>query len=218
MKLVCISDTHMQHRDMELPEGDILIHAGDFSNRGHVVEITDFIEWFSNTPYSHQILIAGNHDIGTEKESAVFKLMCSAAGIHYLCDSEIIINGIKFYGSPVTPTFGWGWAWNRDRGEEIKKHWDAIPLDTDVLITHGPPAGILDSVPQWNGGMEQVGCKDLNKRIWDINPKVHIFGHIHCHSGVYIMPNKTTFINAAIVNERHKIVNKAKVVEIDGKN
>jgi len=92
----------------------------------------------------------------------------------------VIIEGVKFYGSPWQPRF-FDWAFNLDRGEEIKKKWDLIPMDTDVLITHGPPYGILDLTHEG----EKVGCEELMKAVLRVQPKIHIFGHIHEAYGEY---------------------------------
>ncbi|MFN8672405.1 MAG: metallophosphatase domain-containing protein [Candidatus Sericytochromatia bacterium] len=150
-KIVCISDTHVQHRSLNLPEGDILIHAGDISRVGKLNEIIEFNSWLGTLNYKHKIIIAGNHDFIFENDYNLSKSLITNA--IYLEDSGVEIEEIKFWGSPVSPRF-YDWAFNRDRGEDINKHWAKIPKNIDVLITHGPPYGILDKTVS----SENVGC------------------------------------------------------------
>lgn len=203
MRLVCISDTHNRHHDIFLPKGDILIHAGDFTGRGSINESIDFLNWFNIQDFEHKILIAGNHDFFFETNDENVLKEIPLENTHYLNDSAIIINGIKFYGSPITPFFN-DWAFNRQRGDEIRKHWDLIPKDTDVLITHGPPAGILDKTIRG----KNVGCEELLLAVNRIKPKVHIFGHIHESFGLK-HKNEITFLNASQLNERYCYTNEA---------
>lgn len=200
MKLVCISDTHEGHHDLALPDGDVLVHAGDCTMRGTVPEVVDFLDWFREQPHPHKVLIAGNHDWCFYRHQIDLDWL---AGIHYLQDSAVVIDGVRFYGSPWQPWFG-GWAYNLERGAEIKAKWDLIPDDTDVLVTHGPPYGVRDKVFDrvWSCGggrkqMIQVGCQDLLEAVQRVRPKVHIFGHIHEGHGAVPGP-PTTFVNASI--------------------
>jgi Icc-related predicted phosphoesterase len=207
MKVVLISDTHTRHRDIILPEGDILIHAGDVSSRGKKSEIDDFIEWFQSQPHKFKIFIAGNHDFFFEK---VVKnnVKVEIKNVIYLNDSGCEIEGLKFWGSPVQPAF-LDWAFNRNRGLEIKQHWDLIPENIDILITHGPPFGILDKTTRGRF----VGCEQLAKKVAEIKPKIHVFGHIHEGYGILKTEN-TTFINASILNEKYIYTNDPIVIEI----
>ena len=208
MKITFISDTHWLVRDPVekadmtdmLPGGPILVHAGDVSGRGTPNEIRDFLEWFSELPYMHKILIAGNHDFLFEADpKAAAEILAEYPNITYLNDSGVTIEGIKFWGSPVTPWFH-NWAFNRV-GEEITKHWDLIPADTDVLITHGPPKGILDETAH---GRLNVGCSHLLKKVLEVKPKVHVFGHIHEARGVHEEAG-IKFINASCVDLRYEL-------------
>ena len=198
MKIILISDTHGNHNFI-VPKGDVLIHAGDVSLRGTKSEVDEFIKWFQSQPHKHKIFIAGNHDFYFE-EALKNKLKLDYPNLIYLNDSGCEIDGINFWGSPVQPTF-FDWAFNRKRGEEIKKHWDLIPENTDVLITHGPPHKILDLT---NDG-HYAGCEELKKRVLAIKPKLHVFGHIHENYG-QITQNETIFINAALVDEEYRCV------------
>lgn len=207
MKFVAISDTHGLHRQVKLPKGDVLLHAGDISHRGKEEEVLDFLSWFSKLNYQHRIFIGGNHDFFLEKNRKAFQKIIPE-GITYLNDSGTEINGIKIWGSPVIPWF-YNWAFNVPRGQSIRKHWEKIPLDTNILITHGPPHGILDQVVTGR----HIGCKDLIEIVSNIKPKVHLFGHIHESYGIS-KRHSTQFINASLMNEVYQLVNKPVVFEI----
>ncbi|MBC8494143.1 MAG: metallophosphatase domain-containing protein [Candidatus Thioglobus sp.] len=211
MKLTCISDTHTRHRDLDLPGGDILIHSGDFMNSGHVVgDIADFANWLAVQDYQHKILIAGNHDRMFEYDPKNALRLLDGFGddsIVYLQDSEVVINGIKFYGSPWTPEFC-GWAFALKSQEESEQKWLEIPNDVDVLITHGPAYGYLDKIEypvSANSTKEHLGDKSLAKRIEKINPKLHVCGHIHSAQGVMDGYGEvTTHINASCLGEDYR--------------
>ena len=209
MEITFISDTHWLVRDAQdrldmedlLPGGPILVHAGDVSGRGTETEIRQFLDWFSKLPYMHKVLIAGNHDFFFEvaKPEEVAALIAEYPGITYLNDSGATIEGIKFWGSPVTPFFH-NWAFNR-WPDEIKPHWDMIPEEVDVLITHGPPKGILDYTEY---DRDNVGCSLLLEKVKQVKPKVHVFGHIHEARGKKEIDD-TVFINASVVTLRYKL-------------
>ena len=209
MKIVAISDTHGQHHSISVPEGDMLIHAGDVSKRGHKSEITDFLAWFSAQTHPHKIFIAGNHDFFFEEAPLSEINALIPNNVIYLNDSGVHIEGIKIWGSPVQPRF-YDWAFNRDRGEHIKKHWDLIPKGTDILITHGPAYGILDLTMD----MRQVGCEELRKKVEEIKPKYHVFGHIHESHGIKTEEG-TVFINASMLNLNYRPVFKAYVFDFE---
>lgn len=200
MKLTFISDTHSHHDNLTLESGDILIHCGDFTHRGSLEDTQCFARFMAAQDFTHKIVIAGNHDYcfeNKDKEQAEQRL--SDHGIIYLNDSGIDIEGIKMWGSPVQPEFH-DWAFNRKRGDEIKQHWQLIPDDTDVLLTHGPVFGYLDLCRRGH----RVGCKDLLKAVQRIKPKIHACGHIHEAYGIKEQGG-TTFVNAcslAIVHAR----------------
>lgn len=208
MKFVAISDTHGQHKKLVLPEGDAIIHAGDISTRGRTEEIIEFLDWFKNLPYKYKIFISGNHDFYFERTPSAEIEKLIPPNVIYLNDSGINIEGINIWGSPITPTF-FNWAFNRDRGKEISAHWDLIPSNTDILITHGPVYNILDEVTR--GG--NVGCEDLLKKINAVKPKVHIFGHIHEAYGQKIVEH-THFINASVLDEDYVLQNSAVSFEL----
>lgn len=203
-----IADTHARHRKMRLPKGDVLIHAGDVSYRGEKLEIEDFLAWFCKQDFEHKIFIAGNHDFLFESAGKKQLDQLIPAEIIYLNDSGTIIDGKNIWGSPITPKF-FNWAFNRNRGEAIRKHWEMIPQNTDLLITHGPPYGILDQV----ANEQHVGCKDLLNTIKQLKPKVHVFGHIHESYGT-TKNLGIKFINASQVNESYDLINKPIIFEL----
>lgn len=225
MKLVVISDTHGIHRAMHsLPFGDVLIHCGDISNVGEREQVEDFVEWMIEKPHPHKIFIAGNHDRSfdpkfnresqdnSQKPKWLQELLSdlSESDVHYLENSGVTLDGVKFWGSPITPDFyPEHWAFNSPRGNEIKKYWDGIPMDTDVLITHGPPEFKLD----WVTRGQYVGCGDLRYAVEMIKPKYHLFGHIHESYGVEQMVD-TTFVNASVLNENYYLRNSPLVLDL----
>jgi Icc-related predicted phosphoesterase len=193
LQIDAISDTHTKHSSIKLPGGDMLIHAGDVSWRGKPGEILPFLDWYQKQGdnYEYLVLIPGNHDFGFEEQYALYENECRRRDIFLLNDSGIELAGIKIWGSPVQPWFH-NWAFNRQRGLEIQKHWDLIPSDTELLITHGPPKGILDLTDHGDA----VGCEDLLNKILEIQVKCHIFGHIHEARG-YTYQHERLFVNAS---------------------
>jgi Icc-related predicted phosphoesterase len=227
LKITFISDTHGKHNllNKDLPGGDILIHAGDFMNGGYEFqEATNFLEWFNKINiYTDKIFIAGNHDrIFENIPPWVKNNLPKYPTIDYIQDEEWVDyndgpNGdypednIRIYGSPWQPEFC-NWAFNLPRnGEKMKAKWDAIPDNTDILITHGPPYGYLD-IP--GGQSIRVGCEMLRYRVDQIKPKIHVFGHIHGSAGYYFNGH-THFINASVLNEQYTYMNVPPTIEWD---
>lgn len=213
-RIVCLSDTHNHHEKIRLPDGDVLIHAGDATNRGTIDEIAAFNEWFAAQPHKVKILIAGNHDWLFETNNSYARRLLDDS-IIYLQDSSIEIENLKFYGSPWQPRF-FDWAFNLTRGRELAEKWALIPADVDVLITHGPPNGILDQVPRqfW---VENTGCEELIKRVEQIAAfgrlKLHVFGHIHCGYGEDERFG-VKFVNAANCDEEYNPTNAPVVIDL----
>ena len=223
VRLVCISDTHGLTDGMVLPHGDILVHAGDFSNVGSRQDVVKFNDFLSKQPHKHKIVIAGNHDVSfdaanyaklqpqfharTPVDPIEVKSLLTACT--YLEDSACEVEGLKFYGSPWSPWFG-GWAFNAERGEPIRKFWTAIPSDVNVLITHGPPIGHGDLCSD----SQRAGCVDLLCEIQTrIRPNVHVFGHIHEGYGI-TTDGVTKFVNASTCTLRYKPTNSPIVVDV----
>jgi Icc-related predicted phosphoesterase len=202
LKIDLLSDTHNRHARCKCDGGDILIHAGDMTGHGDAHEIVNFLQWFAEQKYKHHVLIAGNHDFGFEKSPETFAAACKALKIHLLNDSGVTVEGVKIWGSPVQPWFH-DWAFNRQRGADIKKHWDLIPEDTEILITHGPPAGILDMTTFPDGTPNiPVGCQDLMDKLAKTQVKLHVFGHIHEARGV-VYSGPRTYVNAAFLDRMY---------------
>lgn len=209
MKLCIISDTHNKHKRLsKLPEADVIIHCGDMTSMGHSHEIVDFMKWFSKLNYQYKICIAGNHDwlFDTNRLIAREKV---PENVIYLEDSGVEIEGIKFWGTPVQLPFN-NWAFNKPEARLIP-HWQAIPDDIDVLITHQPPYSIFD----WSVyDLKHTGSPSLYKEVVErIKPKVHCFGHIHSGYGVKIIEN-IKFVNASNLDEDYMCVNNPVVIEI----
>ena len=190
IKIWHISDTHCLHENLEPPDDiDIVVHSGDFSNHKdskiNKLEVQLFLEWFSALDIKNKILVAGNHDVSIYR-GLIKREYIENLGISYLENSSINICGFKFWGSPYTPTFGNGWAWNKPRNS-INKIWNKIPEDTDILVTHGPPKGILDLTVNKSGRLESCGCASLKSKISKIRPAICMFGHVH--NSLYIKNN-----------------------------
>lgn len=206
-RICCISDTHGYHEQVEVPACDIVIHAGDCS-RGGTESATEFLDWFASLPCPHKVLVAGNHDMVFEKAPSWAINVCRHRGITYLKDSGAEVLGLRFWGSPVTPRF-FDWAFNRDRGEKIRAHWDLIPEGTDVLVTHGPAHLTRDA----NYAGARVGCVDLLDALKRVKPRLHACGHIHPGYGECEV-GPTRVVNASVCNEAYKPVNKPILVEL----
>lgn len=211
MTLLHISDTHGFHKNLpkEIFETvDVVVHSGDCSNWKDVVkneaEVREFIDWYKDVEVKHKIYVAGNHDTSIERRM-VTPADFAKAGIIYLENASTTINGIKFWGSPHTPTFG-QWAFMKSR-ETIGRTWEHIPADTDVLIVHGPPKGIRDLSFDRHGQLEYCGDGALLKAIIKVQPKYMLFGHIHDMSGVHnqgistFSKIPTIFSNATCVDD-----------------
>lgn len=227
MRIILMADTHGLHNQMAhpLPKGDILIHAGDVCNIGSESDVRDFIYWFQNLKgFDTKIFIAGNHDWGFERKEPwlynyindenLFQSDCV-----YLEDNSFTIEdpnfsrSIKFYGTPWQPDFC-NWAFNVPR-DQLYKHWEKIPSDTDVLITHGPPQGIRDYTLR----NEPQGCSSLRVYVEKIKPVLHVFGHIHEAYGT-VSTIDTLYVNASICTRRYNPSNKPiiiKLTEVKGK-
>jgi predicted MPP superfamily phosphohydrolase len=206
MRITHISDTHNKHNQLNglLPGGDLLIHSGDISSLGRETEVKRFVKWFNDiNNYTNKIFIAGNHDMTFDREQLLrdklahfegkteYDTECAEGkpawleellGIHlrpnvfYLENNFVILDDVKIWGSPITPSFGYGWAFNKDRGYDINQIWNRIPNDTDIVITHGPIYGYCDRT---NREGLNVGCDQLYHRLNEVRPQLHFSGHIH---------------------------------------
>lgn len=246
MKLVLISDTHTRHKHLTskafkpgLPDGDLLIHAGDFTSVGQKGETISFIEWADQQAarYTYGVVfIAGNHersfdpkyfrehedsdlwdDLSHPRKPTWLRNILSdlepgRSRVTYLENQGITLGDLKIWGSPITPWFhGERWAFNKHRGSEIQEVWDQIPIDTDILVTHGPVAYKLDYVPSSN---EYVGCEDLRKAVDRVKPMLHVSGHIHEGYGLERGIN-TFYVNASSLDRFYDPVNKPIILNVD---
>lgn len=215
--IVFISDTHNRHGEITLPDGDILVHCGDLTGRGTLNEIRTFGEWMHEQKgFAHKIVIAGNHDWEFERnpDAALSELLGIGKVKHdiiYLRDSEVAVEvrgrTLRIYGSPWQPYFQ-DWAFNL-LPDQLKEVWSKIPDGLDVLITHGPPLGVLDRI---RGG-EHVGCEYLLDEVLRAKPKIHAYGHIHESYGIR-REVETVFVNASTCTLNYIPSNKALIVEI----
>jgi len=204
-----ISDTHETHRKLHIPYSDILIHSGDFTFQGDLGKVKEFLSWFDAQQSRYRVLIAGNHDKSFHKTPDLTKLLLSEfPEITYLENSGTEIEGIKIWGSPYTPTFGHGWAFNCNI-DKIQNHWDLIPTDTQILVTHGPPFGILDKTAYG----DLVGCESLLQTVKKIKPELHLFGHIHEGYGL-LFEDGITFSNGCNLDERYIPINMPRIIEL----
>ncbi len=191
MRIVAVADTHLFHDELVVPDGDVLVHAGDMCRGGDLDELREAAAWLARLPHRRKVVVAGNHDRAFEREPAAARALL--AGMLYLEDDACTIDGLRFYGSPWQPAYN-DWAFNLPRGGALAAVWARIPDRVDVLITHGPPAGIGDRGPV--GGRQ--GCADLRARVAVVRPRLHLFGHIHQDGGLWhhagvVLANVTTW-------------------------
>ncbi len=199
MRLLHLSDTHNLHRQLtNLPTADIIIHSGDLSMAGTDNEVIDFIEWLGTLDYQYKIFIAGNHDFYLKEMDAETIQCFLPENCFYLCNSGVTINGVKFWGVPFFFS-------------DMNGEYDMIaqiPTDTDILISHRPPLGILDTACNIT-----YGCPDLLQAVLNIRPHYHLFGHIHDAYGIE-KSAYTIFSNAALVDEKYQLLNNPFVFDI----
>ena len=237
MRITHISDTHNKHKQLDgkLPGGQILIHSGDISSLGRKQEIESFIKWFDKQDYMHKVFIAGNHDMTFDREILLRDKLAHFEGrteydtecaegkpewlvemlanlpdnVYYLENSSIKLEGINIWGSPVSPSFGYGWGFNKDRGHDINEVWSTIPMDSDIVITHSPIYGYNDRAQNTN---QNVGCSDLYHRLHEVKPHLHFAGHIHEGHGWGTIPYKDEWgdiytFNGSTCNLRYEAIN-----------
>lgn len=224
--VVCLSDTH-NFLCRDLPAGDVLIHAGDFTTTGMKAQVLPFLDWFQAQPHAVKVLIPGNHETTLHKEfydrhwrdfhgrkqdvEAIQKRIQTLAPDVIFLDgvtaTDVVLpNGLKLFGSPWTPAFN-DWAFGYDGDVDV---WGHIPADTDIVVTHGPPLGILDACEDGR----HVGCPHLLRHITErVKPKLHVFGHIHHSAGVTTVGD-TQFVNASICNEDYDVEHAPRVVVV----
>lgn len=221
MRITVISDTHTRHDlvTKDLPGGDLLIHTGDLMNSGYdEKDVVNFCNWYSSVnTYESKVFIAGNHDrMFQDFPEKIQEILEFHKSIDYVEDDTLVLYGdgpegnspednIRIYGSPWQPWF-YDWAFNLPRnGLGLASKWEAIPKSTDILLTHGPAWGILDTVV--GRRYDNLGCELLTQRIQQIQPKIHVCGHIHTGYG-YKFENGTHFFNASVLDEQYEYTQK----------
>jgi Icc-related predicted phosphoesterase len=233
MRLVLISDTHCRH-DFKIPEGDVLVHAGDLTMMGSLAEVTKVAAWLKDVRTSHKfqhVLVApGNHDWMAERDPALIQTLMQEAGCTYLHHQSHVIDDLKFFLSGYSPRF-YDWALNVDRGPALAALWSQIPEDTNVLVTHGPPYGRRDACRRGDdedygtlyGGdirykVEHVGCRDLSHKITELKAlRLHVFGHIHHQYGHETGADGIIYANASICDSSYWPSNEPIVVDLEPK-
>lgn len=247
MRLVHISDTHGEkyHNNLIIPECDVLVHTGDIGGRTTCFELVEFLEWFNKQPAKIKIFIAGNHDLCLDKDywrkekdkgnlygqlkwqeeyAEAQRFIQEYNNVVYLCNNEFIYESVKFYGSPISPSFHKEhWAFNADNGKEIMKYWGMIPSNVNVLLTHTPVYKVLDNLGnrKRDGEDENAGSKDLlnviKKRLNKL--QLHCSGHIHENVGIKLEAISNTrnclFSNQAVIsNGGEQLIFKPPVINI----
>ncbi len=203
-----ISDLHGSYPKLE--GGDLLILGGDYTAKHTQAECLVFVEWLRKQDYKKKIFIGGNHDTPIFKGDFYFSN--EWIGATWLNDSGCEYSGLKFWGSPWTAEFEGinpnCKAWTLRNDKALAKKWALIPDDTDILITHSPPYGIFDECLNRNGDRyESVGSKSLRAKVNQLNPMLHVFGHIHEGYGQMTLDD-IMFINASHMDKNYQPVNK----------
>jgi predicted phosphohydrolase len=183
VRIVALADTHLAHAALVVPDGDVLVHAGDALQHGSLDELDRALDFLSTLPHRTKIFVAGNHEVCLEKRPSEARARLEDAGLVYLEDTTAVIGGVLFYGAPWQPKFR-VWAFGAKRGPELAAKWRNIPDRVDVLVTHGPPLGFGDRI-EWMGSPRRVGCADLAARVREVGPSLHLFGHIHQNPGTW---------------------------------
>lgn len=218
MKIVCMSDTHCLHEKMKykVPDGDMVVHAGDFTGSGTIQQIREFAKWFDSLPHKRKIVICGNHEREVSGRTRdVQKHFKSSLVLH---DSEFVVDGLKFWGQPRTPKF-YDWGWMYERGLEAEEVWAPMPDDTDIVICHGPPFMYGDKCPDntdfWTNRLVHVGCQAQLKRLMEVKPKYVICGHIHESFGLHLTDFGTKVLNVSICTAEYRADNPCWIIDTE---
>ena len=218
MKIYFLSDTHCRHKELKIPKCDIIIHCGDEANskdsETNLTESKDFFDWYSRLPIKYKLFVPGNHSC------AIYRNILKQEyypEIEFLIDRSVDIHGIRIYGSPWTPSYGNCLSFMRKR-HLMSEIWKNLPL-CDILVTHGPPKGILDLSPDRETDKPvQCGCKSLYNRVMEIKPIIHAFGHIHeipgCLNRGILERDDIKFINCACLNHKTKEIKEGVLINI----
>jgi predicted phosphohydrolase len=207
LRIVCISDTHELHRELVVPFGDVLIHAGDFTFFGKGTRaIVDFNAWLGDLPHTHKVVTCGNHEYAFESDTGLRHLITNGT---LLLNEAVTIGPAKVWASPLTPHHGGAFA--RINAADRAQVYASIPADTDILVTHGPPYGVLDRSPAEYPG--PAGDRELREAVLRVRPKLHVFGHVHAGYGVRPTTH-TVFVNAALLGRDGSLENRPIIIEM----
>lgn len=209
-RFVLLSDTHGSHEDVVVPDGDILIHAGDFMGApSHWPTLKGFAKWLGSLPHRRKIVIPGNHDGLLQMQPSVSKQqLLMYEGVDVLIHESLEVDGWRIFGSPWTPQF-YNWFFMTETHADRQRLWSQIPDDTQILVTHGPPKDILD--PDRFG--RSVGDLALRDRVDQLRPRLHVFGHLHSGAG-RLEGSSTTFVNASVMNDNYDVVHPPTVIDL----
>jgi Icc-related predicted phosphoesterase len=206
IKIVVLSDTHRNHWNIKIPTCDILIHCGDAEING-ILPLHDFNDWLGIIPAKHKIVVGGNHDGYLEflRKDECKRLLTNCT---YLENEFLYLEGFKIWGSPFSPMFNACSFMRYDN--DLKEIWATIPLETEILITHCPPFGVLDQVLPRD---DSQGSRTLKDRVKEVHPYIHLFGHIHEGYGQYT-DGKTDYYNVSVLDEQYQVANPVTVIEV----
>jgi len=213
MRIVCTSDTHERHKQIVVPAGDVLIHAGDLTMRGTLPAIYDAFDWLSSLPHERIVFVPGNHDFAFEREATIVSDLAEKyPRVEVLIDSATVVNGYRMYGSPYQPWFhDWAFNFPRGLGGQIAAEatWNRIPDDVEILVTHGPVRGVLDRTATG----EDAGCSALLARIASLTKlRLYVCGHIHEAYGTEKVGN-VLYVNASACDLKYRATQNPIVVE-----
>lgn len=204
MRVVCMSCTHQQHWRLEVPDGDVLIHAGDATHFGTATQLSAFGNWMAGLPHAHKVFVPGNHDRLFEKNPALARSLLP--GVFVLIDEELRMENLRIYGTPWTkPFMHWSFMTTEHSLREI---YQKIPAGTDILVTHNPPHGLFDLTIE--GGHE--GSPALARRVEEVRPRLHVFGHIHEAAGIFVADRIS--VNACVTDETSRLAREPFVIDI----
>jgi Icc-related predicted phosphoesterase len=204
MRLVAFSDTHGEHKKLKVPEGDVLIFAGDYSGLGNLGELLRFNAWLATLPHQRKFLVPGNHDRPFQAKPEEADRLLTAATL--VIDREVTFSvggeGYRLYGSPWTPTF-MNWAF-MEAERELSERFHRIPRGLDILVTHGPPEGVLD---------RGLGSRTLAAVLGNRLVRLHLFGHIHETPGLYLCGSRLS-ANVALCDDLNRLIHEPLVIDL----
>ncbi len=216
MKIVALSDTHNTHEELDIPDGDLLIHAGDFSIWGEFKEISNFSHWMVKQPHPYKLVIPGNHDRYCEGMLSFCKELF--APVVFEEANVITLAGLRIlcYSWTPAPNPNSQWKFHPEYGEQdgFKRFWECAPPPVDILVTHGPPQGILDRVKFTHPGEDpNVGEYYLREYVKRNPPRLHLFGHIHEQYGKTTI-GPTTFYNLCVCDDHYDPINPVTIIDL----